>query len=177
MSPSNSTHTIPTLTQRIELPAGATPPAHDDLPVLTERVQDAPIRAHVLNSGSLAQEHVPNPTHQASGLESAYDARAGLEPATASPPLTAPWGVQDAQPDAASVAPPAPVPPESTGTTATRPASAEQALSAVLRAALQSELENAVHHAVDEAVTGIYARLDAELPAIIHRALQRVRSG
>lgn len=171
MSRPDSTHSIPTLTQCVDPPAGITPP-QDDLPVLTERIQDAPARDQALNRGSFASEHLDNPAHQASGLEHTYADPYGHVAATAHAALTAPW---ETHPHAAAMAQPEPTPSIPASVSPTLPI--EQALSAVLRAALQAELEHAVHNAIDEAVTGIYARLDAELPTIIDRALLRVRSG
>lgn len=165
MSRPDSTHSIPTLTQRVDPPSGITPP-QDDLPVLTERIQDSPAGDHAPSGGSFASEHLDNPAHQASGLEHAY-ADPYDHVAT-----TAPW---ETQPHATAVAQPEPTPSTPVSISPTLPT--EQALSAVLRAALQAELGNAVHNDIDEAVTGIYARLDAELPTIIDRALLRVRSG
>jgi hypothetical protein len=164
MSSPDSTHSIPTLTQRVDPPSGITPP-QDNLPVLTERVQDTPARDHALNSGSFASEHLDNLAHQASGLEHVYADPYG--PVA----TTAPW---ETQPHATAVAQPEPTPsiPASVSPTLTT----EQVLNAVLRAALQAELEHAVHNAIDEAFTGIYARLDAELLTIIDRALLRIRS-
>lgn len=48
---------------------------------------------------------------------------------------------------------------------------------AVLRAAVQAELEQAVNAAVQEASALLRERLEAELPAIMARALSRVRPG
>ncbi|WP_459617741.1 hypothetical protein [Bordetella sp. 2513F-2] len=48
---------------------------------------------------------------------------------------------------------------------------------AVLRAALQAEIERAVQAALQDAVAQMQARLDDELPALVARALQRVRPG
>ena len=170
MSSPDSTHSIPTLTQRVDPPSGITPP-QDNLPVLTERVQDTPARDHALNSGSFASEHLDNLVHQASGLEHVYADPYGPVATTAHAATTAPWKTQ---PQATAVAQPEPTPsiPASVSPTLTT----EQALNAVLRAVLQAELEHAVHNAIDEAVTGIYARLDAELLTIIDRALLRIRS-
>ena len=166
MSRPDSTHSIPTLTQRVDPPSGSTPP-QDDLPVLTERIQDSPAGDHAPRGGSFASEHLNNPAHQASGLEHAYADPYG-HAATTAP--------RETQPHATAVAQPEPTPSTPASISPTLPT--EQALSAVLRAALQAELEHhAVHNAIDEAVTGIYARLDAELPTIIDRALLRVRSG
>ncbi|WP_094820247.1 hypothetical protein [Bordetella genomosp. 4] len=48
---------------------------------------------------------------------------------------------------------------------------------AVLRAALQAELEQALQEALDDAAAGVRARLEAELPTLITRALSKVRPG
>jgi hypothetical protein len=47
----------------------------------------------------------------------------------------------------------------------------------VLRAAVRAELEDVIQAAVNEAGAALQARLDAELPAIVARALARVRPG
>ncbi|MBV7481976.1 hypothetical protein [Bordetella sp. BOR01] len=48
---------------------------------------------------------------------------------------------------------------------------------AVLRAALQAELEQALQRALDDATAGMRTRLEAELPALIDRAVRAVRPG
>lgn len=48
---------------------------------------------------------------------------------------------------------------------------------AVLRSALQAELEQALRHAIDDAAAGLRARMEAELPALIERAVRAVRPG
>ena len=48
---------------------------------------------------------------------------------------------------------------------------------AVLRAALQADLEQAVKAAVDEAAATLRERLESELPAILARAMSRIRPG
>lgn len=48
---------------------------------------------------------------------------------------------------------------------------------AVLRAALQADLEQAIRTAVDEAAVVLRERLEAELPAILARAMSRIRPG
>jgi len=48
---------------------------------------------------------------------------------------------------------------------------------AVLRAALQAELEQALQQALDDAAADVRARLEAELPTLITRALSKVRPG
>lgn len=47
----------------------------------------------------------------------------------------------------------------------------------VLRTALQAELEQALQLALDDAAAGVRARLEAELPTLIARALSKVRPG
>lgn len=58
----------------------------------------------------------------------------------------------------------------------TTAASAESTL-AVLKAALQTELEQALNQAVDVAVAHLRSRLEAQLPALIERAVSKVRPG
>ena len=48
---------------------------------------------------------------------------------------------------------------------------------AVLRAALQADIEDAVQDALDEALLQVKARLEAELPDIVARAVRRTRLG
>ncbi|WP_019938520.1 hypothetical protein [Bordetella sp. FB-8] len=48
---------------------------------------------------------------------------------------------------------------------------------AVLRAALQADLEQAIQRATDEAAAMLRERLEAELPAILARAMSRIRPG
>ena len=47
----------------------------------------------------------------------------------------------------------------------------------VLRAALQADIEDAVQNALDEALHQVKARLEAELPDIVARAVRRTRLG
>ena len=48
---------------------------------------------------------------------------------------------------------------------------------AVLRIALQAEFEQALQQALDEAAATVRARLEADLPAMIERAMSKVRPG
>jgi hypothetical protein len=64
---------------------------------------------------------------------------------------------------------------ENVSTTSSHPAAGPAAT--VLRAALQAEFEHVLNQAIEEASAQIRTRLEAELPAMIDRALNQVRPG
>jgi len=170
--PQHSDPRIPTLTQRVEPTVG---PAqsdvtgmeqtkHDDLPVLTDRAQSAP---------AFQPQPAPPPPWDEDELPVLTDiAKAPGAPETP--------GTQNAHPDAAPTPETAPDAaggvgsPQAAFSTATPSGSANLA---VLRAALQAEFEQTLQQALDQATTTLQARLEAELPAMIERALNKVRPG
>ena len=176
--PQHSDPRIPTLTQRVEPTVG---PAqsdatgmeqakHDDLPVLTNRAESA---------SAFQPQPAPRPPWDEDELPVLTDI-ANIPGAPETP------DAQNSPSDAASSAGRASTPetpPDAAGGVGLPQAAFIAATAssganvAVLRAALQAEFEQTLQQALDEATTTLQARLEAELPAMIERALNKVRPG
>lgn len=143
---------IPTLTIRAA--------ASHEPPVLTE-VADQEERDPTFRHG----QHTRPPTDQSpppwdvAPQQPAWTAPAPNAPATAAPATSS--GTSE------------PGTPRRTGVGGSSSAPSE----AVLRAALQADIEDAVQDALEEALHQVKARLEAELPDIVARAVRRTRLG
>ena len=191
---------IPTLTQRIEptlpaaSPAGAAHPPSDgvtpsleahgleeagtdaalpfDVPVLDQVWEPSAALdpADPLGAPAIAPPAALSPEPVATATPWSADTLAGSQAAS----LAAAQLTEQAGTPVSATAPiPATVPPVPAPSAETVPPGAEP----VLRALLQAELETAVQEAAEQAAADMRARLEADLPALIDRALARLRRG
>lgn len=182
---------IPTLTQRVEPTVPPIQPdtgapaktQHDDLPVLTDRAEpsprtasrppwedDVPVLTDVaaVSDASDASGRSKDAAHGNTGPGDAAMSDAESATLSASPATRA--TAIDSAPGAAGGA----GLPQAAFSTAATHAGADMA---VLRIALQAEFEQALQQALDEAAATVRARLEADLPAMIERAMSKVRPG
>ncbi|MFJ1301304.1 hypothetical protein ACILG0_15175 [Pseudomonadota bacterium AL_CKDN230030165-1A_HGKHYDSX7] len=188
---------IPTLTQRIE-PTLPAPGGADDA-----RAPSADAAAAVITDAPASLAAHDGSPFDVPVLDQVWEPSAALEPAdplgapTVAPPATTspepvtaatPWsadaltGSQAASLAAAQLTQrpdvPAAVPAPGAAMTPAPPAElVPPGAEPVLRALLQAELEAAVQAAAEQAAADMRTRLEADLPALIDRALARLRQG
>lgn len=143
------------------MPARSSDPG---IPTLTHRAEpsfhdpaddaDAPLLTELADEAGPVYEHDPFPV--------LMDVADDNESPTPPPPMAAP-----ATPPA-----PAPLPAASA-----QPGSGPLPDASVLAARLQAEVEQVMRQALADAITQIQARMDAQLPAIVSRALAEVKRG
>jgi len=167
--PHDSAPGIPTLTQRAEptLATDDTPNSqdqHDEVPTLTD-IDDSSTMAEPARAGIGNSSVVAGPRQATSALQDQNAvpmlAETIDEPEDQARPSEAGAAGGVGMPQAAFSA----------------ASGGAEANMTVLRTALQAELEQALQLALDDAAAGVRARLEAELPTLIARALSKVRPG